>query len=152
MPSDSYQSHFLIIKDDIGERNLELGQSHYSIGRDATCNIRLISQFVSRFHATLEQRSHSDGSYSYHIKDGDLDGKPSVNGLLVNGRLKRSHELQHQDKVVFGPQVYIIYHLFRRDAYQTTPPDEFDITLINPGTADMEEDDSEDGKPEDSDK
>ncbi|KAM3115228.1 FHA domain-containing protein [Phormidesmis sp. 146-33] len=136
MPSDPHQSHLLIIKDDVGERSLPLEQTRYSIGRDPTCNIRLISQFVSRHHATLEQRFHSDGSFYYHISDGDSQGQPSANGLLINGRKLRSRDLENKDEVIFGPHVQVVYYLFKREGFHTTPPDEFeDITLINPRTA-----------------
>ncbi|WP_068815236.1 FHA domain-containing protein [Phormidesmis priestleyi] len=138
MPFDPYQSHFLIVKDDTGEREERLENSHYSIGRDSECDIRLISQFVSRYHATIEQLANPDGTCSYHIKDGDQNGKPSANGLLINGRRLRAHDLRDRDEVIFGPHVRVIYHLLRRDAYATVPPDEFDITLINPGTAELD--------------
>jgi pSer/pThr/pTyr-binding forkhead associated (FHA) protein len=136
MPSDPHQSHLLIIKDDMGERSLPLDQTRYSIGRDPTCNIRLISQFVSRHHATLEQRFQPDGTFYYHISDGNFQGQPSANGLLINGRKLRSRDLENKDEVIFGPQVKVVYHLLKRDGFHTTPPDDLDITLINPGTAD----------------
>lgn len=141
MPSDPYQDHFLIIKDDTGERKEPLNESRYLVGRDAECDIRLISQFVSRYHATIEQQVNPDGTCTYHIKDGDQNGKPSANGLLIDGRRMRSHDLSDRDEVKFGPEIKITYHLLRRDAYATVPPDEFDITLINPGTAELDNSD-----------
>jgi hypothetical protein len=119
----------------------------YSIGRDPKCDIRLVSQFVSRRHATLVQLPNEDGSYYYRIVDGNLKGKPSANGLLINGRKAQAHDLQDEDKVVFGPQVYAIYYSLKRDAISTVPPDEFDITLISPnmvGGADDDDDDDDD--------
>ncbi|MGV0026385.1 FHA domain-containing protein [Phormidesmis priestleyi] len=139
MPSDPHQSHLLIIRDDTGERELRLDQTRYSIGRDPTCNIRLISQFVSRHHATLEQKFQPDGSFYYHISDGNFQGQPSANGLLINGRKLRSRDLENKDEVIFGPQVKVVYHLLKREGFHTTPPDDLgdlgDITLINPRTA-----------------
>lgn len=137
MPSDPHESHLLIIKDDRGEQELRLDQTRYSIGRDPTCNIRLVSQFVSRHHATIERRTQPDGSFYYHISDGNFQGQPSANGLLINGRKLRSRDLENKDEVIFGPQVKVIYHLLERAAFHTTPPDDLDITLINPGTADQ---------------
>lgn len=136
MPSDPHQSHLLIIKDDTGERELRLENTRYSIGRDPTCDIRLVSQFVSRHHATIEQIPREDGILAYQIIDGNFRGQPSANGLLINGRKLRSHDLKNKDEVIFGPQVKVVYHLLERAGFHTTPPDDFDITLINPGTAD----------------
>jgi pSer/pThr/pTyr-binding forkhead associated (FHA) protein len=140
MPSVSQQSHFLIIHDDKGDQNFSLGEAQYSIGRDPTCNIRLISQFVSRHHATLWQRSNEDGTYYYQIVDGDQAGRRSSNGLLINGRKLRSRDLENKDQVIFGPQVWIIYYRLERDPHTTQPIDDFDITLINPGSLGLPED------------
>ena len=140
MTSAPHQSHLLIIEDDKGRREYTLDSPVYSIGRDPKCDIRLISQFVSRRHATLVQLPNEDGSYYYRIVDGNLKGKPSANGLLINGRKLQAHDLQDQDKVIFGPQVQAIYYLLKRDAITTVPPDEYDITLISPNmTGDPED-------------
>ncbi|PSB29329.1 FHA domain-containing protein [Stenomitos frigidus] len=132
MPSEPHQNHLLIIEDDKGRREFVLDSSVYSIGRDPKCDIRLVSQFVSRRHATLVQLLNDDGTYYYRIVDGNLKGKSSANGLLVNGRKLQAHDLKNEDEVVFGPQVRAIYYSLNRDAIMTVPPDEFDITLISP--------------------
>jgi pSer/pThr/pTyr-binding forkhead associated (FHA) protein len=137
----AHHSHLLIIEDDKGRREYTLDSPVYSIGRDPKCDIRLVSQFVSRRHATLVQLPNEDGSYYYRIVDGNLKGKPSANGLLINGRKLQAHDLCDQDKVIFGPQVHAIYYLLSRDAITTVPPDEYDITLISPNmTGDPEDD------------
>jgi pSer/pThr/pTyr-binding forkhead associated (FHA) protein len=134
------QNHLLIVEDDKGRREFILDSPIYSIGRDPKCDIRLISQFVSRRHATLVQLTHEDGSYYYRIVDGNLKGKPSANGLLVNGRKLQAHDLQNEDKIVFGPKVHAIYFFIQRDVVSTVPPDEFDITLISPNMVGEPED------------
>lgn len=143
MPSEAHQNHLLIIEDDKGRREYTLDGPVYSIGRDPKCDIRLVSQFVSRRHATLVQlpNDSDDGSYYYRIVDGNLKGKPSANGLLINGRKLQAHDLVNEDVIVFGPQVRAIYYSLRRDAVLTVPPDDFDITLISPNMV---------GDPEDS--
>ncbi|PSB29330.1 FHA domain-containing protein [Stenomitos frigidus] len=133
MSSEPYQSHLLIVEDDNGRRGVVLDGSEYSIGRDPTCDICLESLFVSRRHATLLRLPNGDGTFSYRIVDGDLEGRRSSNGFLVNGYRLRTHNLQNEDEVVFGPQVRAIYYLCHRDAVLTEPSDEFDITLISPG-------------------
>ena len=133
MPVQSNYQHLLIIEDDKGRKEFPLHESVYSIGRDPKSDIRLFSQFVSRRHATLVQRHREDGSLYYRIVDGNLKGKPSANGLLINGRKLQAHDLEDEDEVVFGPRVSAKYYLLKRETVPTGPPDEFDITLINPG-------------------
>lgn len=129
MPLELHQHHLLIIQDDKGRREFILENSLYSIGRDPDCDIRLNSQFVSRHHAILVQLHNENDSFSYRIVDGDTKGKASSNGLLINGKKLKSYDLQHEDKVVFGPNVSATYLVLRRDSVLTIQPDEFDITL-----------------------
>ncbi|MCC5639308.1 FHA domain-containing protein [Nostoc sp. CHAB 5844] len=143
MAPETNESHLLILEDDQGRKEFPLENSVYSIGRDRDCNIRLVSQFVSRRHATLvrlprEQNSHS---YYYRIVDGDAKGKPSANGLMINGRKIPAHDLKNEDEIVFGPQVRAIYYLLRNTQRSgQTDSSEYDITLINPGMTDDTED------------
>ncbi|MEX0268495.1 FHA domain-containing protein [Leptolyngbyaceae cyanobacterium UHCC 1019] len=152
MPSEPNQNHLLIIEDDKGRREFILTAPLYSIGRDPKCDIRLVSQFVSRRHATLVQLPTEDDSFYYRIVDGNAKGKVSANGLLINGRKLQAQDLKNEDEVVFGPQVRAIYYSLQRDAVVTVPPDEWDITLISPNmVGDPEDDDPEDSDPEDDD-
>ena len=144
MPLEQQNNHMLIIEDDKGRREFNLDGPVYSIGRDPRCDVRLVSQFVSRRHATLVQLPKEDGSYYYRIVDGNLRGQGSANGLLVNGRKLQSHDLQNSDEVIFGPDVRAIYYLLKREQIHTVPPDEFDITLISPGMIGDPEDDDDD--------
>jgi hypothetical protein len=54
------------------------------------------------WHATLVKLPREDGSYHYRIVDGKLNGKPSLNGLLVNGDKLQAHNLENGDVVVWG--------------------------------------------------
>ena len=139
MPVEPRYGHLLIIEDDKGRREFMLDRSMYTIGRDPQCDVRLISQFVSRRHATIVQLPNELGETHYRIIDGNLKGKPSANGILVNGKKAQVHDLKNGDQIIFGPQVKAIYYFLRRDAIATIPPDEFDITLINPGSIDEDE-------------
>jgi pSer/pThr/pTyr-binding forkhead associated (FHA) protein len=116
--------HLLIIEDDKGRREFVLTAPLYSIGRDPTCDIRLVSQFVSRRHATLVQLPNEDGSFYHRIVDGNARGKVSANGLLINGRKLQACKLQHEDEIVFGPQVRAIYYLHRRNDDEPPAGDE----------------------------
>ncbi|WP_066377668.1 MULTISPECIES: FHA domain-containing protein [unclassified Anabaena] len=137
------ESHLLIIEDDQGRQELTLEHSVYSIGRGRECNIRLISQFVSRRHATLVRlpRYPHGNSYYYRIVDGDGQGKPSANGFMINGRKMPAHDLKNEDEIVFGPKVRAIYYILKNSQRSgQTDASEYDITLINPGmNQDIEE-------------
>lgn len=134
MAPETQLNHLLILEDDKGSRKFGLDKPIYTIGRDPKCDIRLISQFVSRRHATLAQLPGEDGEgYYYRIVDGNLKGKASVNGLIVNGRKLPARDLEDGDTIVFGPGVKATYYMLSSDAISTaTPDDEFDITLIGP--------------------
>lgn len=135
------KDHFLIIEDDKGRQEICLEDPTYTMGRSPDCDIRLRSQFVSRYHATVYRRVREDGSSFYRIVDGDTEGKRSVNGLLINGVKQTAHDLQHGDEIVFGPQVFAIYQYRQRDQFPTLPSnDPFDITLIDPAMMDYDED------------
>lgn len=113
-PTDPADGHLLIIQDERGRRRLVLENEIYSIGRDHDCDIRLYSLFVSRRHATLMRMHHEDGTDFYRIVDGTLEGQPSANGLMINGRKFKSYDLQNEEEIVFGPQVRAVYYRVRR--------------------------------------
>jgi pSer/pThr/pTyr-binding forkhead associated (FHA) protein len=115
MLSERDYSHILILIDDQGQREFVLTEPLYSIGRNLQCDIRLVSQFVSRYHATLVQVPNEDESFSYTIVDGDGKGKPSANGLLINGRKLQACKLVHEDSIIFGPTVSAVYYQRRRN-------------------------------------
>lgn len=138
MPSAPKQNHLLIIEDDKGQRHFTLDGSVYTVGRDQKCDLCLASLFVSRRHATLVKLPKDNGSYYYRIQDGSLKGKPSVNGLLINGYKLQGHDLKNKDVVVFGPSVRMIYFVLEEDELTNLNPDDLDIpefddvTLIDP--------------------
>ena len=141
-PAQPQIDHLLIIEDDKGRKELLLKDTRYVLGRARECNIRLNSQFVSRYHATLLRLMREDGTEYYRLVDGLPEGKSSANGIVVNGHKVPSHDLQHGDEVVFGPQVFIVYQHRQRDVFPTIPPDDpFDITLIDPAMMEIEQED-----------
>lgn len=103
--------HLLIIDDTEGRRTIALEATTYSIGRDTTNSIVLHSKMVSRQHAILLRVTSPDSSnYLFRIIDGDLQGKRSTNGLMINGRKLFSHDLKHGDLLVFGGDVKAKYY------------------------------------------
>ena len=140
-PVKHREDRVLIVTDGKGQREILLTEASYSLGRGQQCDIVLQSQFVSRHHATLVERIREDGSKYYRLIDGDLQGNTSVNGLLIDDRKVRFHDLKDGDKVIFGPQVYAVYQYRQYDVFPTIPPDDpFDITLIDPATIDIKPD------------
>ncbi|HAN46663.1 MAG TPA: hypothetical protein DCQ32_08955 [Cyanobacteria bacterium UBA8156] len=107
----STQSHQLLISDAKGNRKVLLDGLKYTIGRDVTNNIQLHSRFVSRQHAVLLRVPASEpGRYLYRIIDGDLSGKPSVNGVIVNYQNRvSSYDLCHGDILTLAPNVQLTY-------------------------------------------
>jgi len=107
---------FLVIEDDRGRREVILEYDQYRVGRDPKSDICLHSQFASRHHAIVTKVFQGNGSYTYQITDGDLDGKASTNGLLINGQKYRTWTLKSEDVIVFGPKVRATYHFSVREA------------------------------------
>mgnify|MGYP002776993255 CR=1 FL=1 len=101
----------LTIEDDWGRHEILLERDRYLLGRDPKSDICLHSQFVSRQHAYLAKITRSDGSPGYQLVDGNLQGKPSTNGVVVNGHKCQAVVLQTGDTVVFGPNVRATYRL-----------------------------------------
>ena len=102
--------HILIITDNQGTRAIELHEASSSIGRDPENSIILCSCEVSRQHAILLRMMHpGQQEYKFCITDGNLQGKPSTNGLYVNGRRIQSHVLRSGDKVVFSTDASVRY-------------------------------------------
>jgi pSer/pThr/pTyr-binding forkhead associated (FHA) protein len=104
-------SHTLLITDPKSSRRVILNGLKYTIGRDIKNDIQLHSKFVSRQHAVLLRVPGSiPGSYLYRVIDGDLSGKPSVNGVIVNGNTRiSSHELSHGDSITLAPDAQLTY-------------------------------------------
>ncbi|MCM1982632.1 ATP-binding protein [Lyngbya confervoides] len=110
-PQHHYR-HLLIIDDLDGRRTIILDAATYSIGRDKTNSIVLNSKMVSRQHAILLRvTSPENSTHFFRLIDGDLQGKRSTNGLLVNGRKLFSHDLKHGDTILFGNDVKAKYFL-----------------------------------------
>ncbi|MDJ0600694.1 MAG: EAL domain-containing protein [Crocosphaera sp.] len=117
--------HILVIEDQKARRIVALEEATYSVGRESSNDIVIYEQVVSRRHATIVRVKLTPrlDSYSYRIIDGDLEGHRSTNGLLINGKLKESHNLKHGDVVIFGPQAKVSYYIISTA---------LDIDLFNP--------------------
>ncbi len=104
--------HILVIEDQKSKRIVSLKEKTYSIGRDPNSSIILYDRQVSRHHATLLRiTDYSNQHCTYRIIDGNLQGKKSTNGLIINGKYTLSHELKHGDLVRFGNGSKASYHV-----------------------------------------
>jgi signal transduction histidine kinase/pSer/pThr/pTyr-binding forkhead associated (FHA) protein len=103
--------HLLIIEDEKGKRTITLKSATCSIGRDLSSSIILHSNQISRQHAILLRTTvpETDG-YLFRLIDGNLQGKRSTNGIVVNGQPCTSHDLNHGDEIVFGGEVRARYY------------------------------------------
>jgi pSer/pThr/pTyr-binding forkhead associated (FHA) protein len=127
----SKTKHLLIIEDSQGFQEYVLDASLHIIGRDPKCDIRLASQFVSRRHATLVQIPNGDGTYYYRLVDGTPKGKPSSNGMLINGRRVLACDLQDRDEIVFGPQVRAVYMMHEEEDERAVGFDDTIVPSVN---------------------
>ncbi|HEY9694965.1 MAG TPA: EAL domain-containing protein [Oculatellaceae cyanobacterium] len=107
----------LLVQDNKGKRIVHLEQNIYSIGRESGNSIVIYSKLVSRRHATLLRVTNPGlrNTYSFQILDGDLQGKLSTNGLIINGKQCFSKELQPGDEINFGGNVRVIYLMIDSD-------------------------------------
>jgi len=72
-----------------------------------------------------------DDTYFYRIVDGDSKGKPSANGMLINGRKSIPRPEECRRDCLWSSGARHLY-LLRRDTISTGPLDEYDVTLIGP--------------------
>ncbi len=108
--SETTLCHTLWISDARGTRKIILDGVKYTIGRDASNDIQLFSRFVSRHHAIFLRVPNEHGRYCYRIIDGDLSGKPSVNGVLINHQAKvTSYDLCDGDIITLAPNAQLEY-------------------------------------------
>ena len=102
--------HWLEINDNQGERTVILEAATCTLGSDSTNTIVLHSILVSRQHAILLRvTTPTTATHFFRLIDGNLQGKPSKNGITVNNRLCFSHDLKHGDVIVFAGDVYAKY-------------------------------------------
>jgi diguanylate cyclase (GGDEF)-like protein/PAS domain S-box-containing protein len=67
---------------------------------------------VSRHHATLLRvTDYQNQQDFYRVIDGNLQGKRSTNGILVNGKYSLSHELRGGDTIRFGSKAKATYQI-----------------------------------------
>lgn len=108
--SQEQEFHILEIHDRLGNRTYHLTAATYSIGRDASSNgIPISDSAASRHHAMLLRMPTQGNHYVYQLIDGDLTGKRSTNGLIVNGKRCFERTLKTGDRISIGQTVKMSY-------------------------------------------
>ncbi len=117
MSSPQEVRHLLVIEDQKSRRIVPLVDNTYNIGRDPNSSILLYDRQVSRHHATLLRvTDYQNNHHTYRIIDGNLQGKRSTNGILINDNYCLSHELKHGDFIRFGTKSQARYHIIANDS------------------------------------
>lgn len=103
--------HILVIEDLNGRRVVSLDSNFYSLGRSKTNSIVIQSPQVSRVHATLLRvKKLETNDECFWIIDGDLQQKPSTNGLIINQKKYSAKQIQHEDLIYFAPEITAQYY------------------------------------------
>lgn len=112
MNNQNTESHVLVIHDQPEPRRVLLKSATYSIGRDKRNSIVVPDTAISRQQALLLRMPNPQpGSYRYRILDGNSTGKPSLNGLSVNGKECSIHDLTPGDTILLGNLIRIDYQM-----------------------------------------
>ena len=102
--------HILQIEDATGSRTVLLTAATYSVGRDKASNGIVISDpAASRNHAMFLRMPLPGNKYQYRLVDGDVTGRRSTNGVLVNGSPTTERKLRTGDKIIIGERAQLSY-------------------------------------------
>jgi pSer/pThr/pTyr-binding forkhead associated (FHA) protein len=114
MKNQNAESHVLVIYDQPEPRRVLLESATYSIGRDKRNSIVIPNRAISRQQALLLRMPNPQkGSYRYRILDGNSTGKPSLNGLCVNGKDCSIYDLSPGDTIVLGNLIRVDYQIMQ---------------------------------------
>ncbi len=102
MISHTQEYHLLHVEDSLGGRTYCLNAVTLSIGRDPSNAIMTSDPLVSRNHAMLIRMPSQSSRYSYELVDGDLNGRLSKNGVLVNHTAYKRKILSTGDHIQLG--------------------------------------------------
>lgn len=143
--SEKSEHHMLILHDGSGRRVVQLEDVAYSVGRDSSNAIVLDGPSISRQHALLVRLPVPNLGYRYRVLDGNSEGKPSANGVFINGERRSMHELTKGDIIRFGKEIKATYmtvameqveflHYMEELSYQSLKSDVTDAkaTMVSP--------------------
>ncbi|MGA1474988.1 MAG: FHA domain-containing protein [Prochlorothrix sp.] len=100
--STTSEVNILVVQDLRKTRAYKLDRLLLTVGRSKQADIQILSQEVSRIHATLLRVRNAHGDPQYRLIDGDARRQqPSQNGTFVNGQRVRSYDLKNRDEISF---------------------------------------------------
>ncbi|MGF1488384.1 MAG: FHA domain-containing protein [Prochloraceae cyanobacterium] len=103
--------HILRIEAPVGQSIIDLTRDLYTLGRGSKNSIIIHDKEVSRCHATIVKKRNTNSDEDlYWIYDGNLKGKKSTNGLIVNKEYCLKHLLKPKDLIFLGKNVKLTYH------------------------------------------
>jgi pSer/pThr/pTyr-binding forkhead associated (FHA) protein len=102
--------HHILLIEEQRDRVILLDAERYLIGRNDTNEIILNRDPISREHAMLLRVTIEDEQrFIYRLMDGDAEGKPSTNGLFVNGQRQRCYDLVNDNVISFAGVINALY-------------------------------------------
>lgn len=102
--------YLLIVEDHKNKNIITLTQDTYCLGRCYEADIIINDPQVSRKHTTIVKEFNPEKNlFLYKIFDGDLAGKFSKNGLIINGQRIKSKYLEHGDSIQISDQTQVRY-------------------------------------------
>jgi pSer/pThr/pTyr-binding forkhead associated (FHA) protein len=103
------EHHILVIENRV-DRVILLDSERYVMGRNDSNEIVLDHDSISREHAMLLRVAVSnEPRFIYRLMDGDSKGKPSTNGLFVNGQRQSDYDLSNDDVISFAGVINALY-------------------------------------------
>jgi pSer/pThr/pTyr-binding forkhead associated (FHA) protein len=103
------ERHILLIEEQ-PSRVILLDSKCYPIGRSRSNAIVLDRDPISREHASLLRVNiPNENRFIYRLIDGGSSGKPSTNGIFVNGLRQSWYDLSNEDAIAFGGLVKALY-------------------------------------------
>jgi pSer/pThr/pTyr-binding forkhead associated (FHA) protein len=102
--------HHLLLIEEQRDRVILLEAERYLIGRNDSNEIVLNHDPISREHATLLRVPvANEPKFIYRLMDGDAEGKPSTNGLFVNGQRQQCYDLVNDSVISFAGVINALY-------------------------------------------
>ena len=146
--------HILAMECGNWKQTFFLNKSNYSLGRNSTNSLFCYHRAISRNHASLVRINYNnlnqkdEHKHLFWVVDGDLTGNRSTNGIYVNGKKCRSHQLKPGDIIFFGgidvKAKYDILNLESRSFYSLFPPESSQIMSLDSFSDGSDESDEDD--------
>lgn len=125
--------HILKIEAPLGQSIIDLDRNYYTLGRGSKNSIIIQDKEVSRCHATIVRQKNArfNNKNIFWIYDGNLKGKRSTNGLIINDEYCLKHLLKPKDLIFLGKNVKLTYHQLSLKTFKLLKSLEGRTNLVN---------------------